>query len=212
MSPTYKIKLAKEAVEAGLGSCFRRVDALGIQPLHISLPQDLIDFTVSRKFTSNVYGGNSEATFPTLSPNKEALHPYRNFLYLNLDHNPYAPQRAGYPGLFYRTGSTIELKEYRLLIRVKPSIWMYLGQYEMVPSAPLSASEWNANGKKTKESWIKKVMADTGRVDIRSRIRLRKTLLREPMAEEVEACDGSGVSDSDVERAYALGEESMFGL
>ncbi|KAG6910185.1 hypothetical protein DXG01_012634 [Tephrocybe rancida] len=211
-SKSFKIKIPHEAAEVGLGSCLRRVGASGITPFPVDLPQDLLDFTVPRRFTSDVYGGSLELVFPKIGKDKRALHPWRGFMFINHDLNPYAPQRAGHPGLFYRTGQDVVLKEYRFFIRVQcanRNVWLYLGQYELVPSTPLTPEEWVANKDKTKETWMKRVITVEDYLHIRVRISLRKTLGREPTAEEVDECDGSGITLEDIRLAYDKGEERI---
>ncbi|KAH0586818.1 hypothetical protein H2248_005666 [Termitomyces sp. 'cryptogamus'] len=86
LNPKFKIKRPKEAVHEILGSAFRRVDALSTKPFLLPdrLDRDLLDFTVSREFTSSMYGGNPQQTLPTISKDNCARHPYRDFMYLNL--------------------------------------------------------------------------------------------------------------------------------
>ncbi|KAG6873605.1 hypothetical protein C0995_013978 [Termitomyces sp. Mi166 len=210
-NPKFKIKRPKEAEKEGVASVFRRVDALSIKPFPLPphLDRDLLDFTVCREFTSSQYGGNPQQTFPTLSKDNQARHPYRDFMYLNLIYNPYAPQRPGHPGLFYKTTLPELPKELRVLIRIEHGVWLYLGQYELIPAAPLTKEEWAAKSDQTKERWCTKISRKQWDKSMRARIALRRSLGREPTSREVAASDGLGVSADDVRRALDSGIEVM---
>ncbi|KAF8075797.1 hypothetical protein FPV67DRAFT_1664125 [Lyophyllum atratum] len=214
--PKWKIKRHKEDEQAGLGSVFRRVEALDVKPFPLDLDEDLVDFTVSREFVSDIYGGNTRATFPSISQKKGARHPYRDFMCLNITYNPYAPQRAGFPGLLYVSRTSDLPKTNRVMIRIKDGVWLYLGQYELVRAAPLTLQEWTASSSqiseeevKTQSTWSRHICKKKWSRDIRIRIALRKRLGRQPTAEEIEGAaeDGSGVTQEDVRRALNKGEE-----
>ncbi|KAF5371502.1 hypothetical protein D9615_009588 [Tricholomella constricta] len=233
LHPRFKIKRAKEDVSAGLHSVFRRVDALKIKPLplDLDLDDDLLNFTVSRKFLSSVYGGNSQSTFPSISPDNRARHDYHNFMFLHIEYNPFAPQRAGFPGLFYRIRTTDLPEIHRVFIRIDDGIWLYIGQYQLVQSDPLTPQEWAASSikarrhpphlfqyqryltrdKQTKNRWCNHISQQVWGAEIRVRIALRKALGREPTPEECENAigGGAGVTSLDVRAALDSGEEAI---
>ncbi|KAG5643239.1 hypothetical protein DXG03_001288 [Asterophora parasitica] len=196
LNPTWTIKRYQEDVNAGLDSVFRRVNALQIKPLPLDLDDDLLYYTVSREFISDVYGGNSQSTFPSIAPDKLHHHGYSDFMFLNITFNPYAPQRPGFPGLFYRSRTTNLPKFHRVFIRIKSAAWLYLGQYELVRTDPLTTQEWAASSKQA---------------HIRVRIALRQIIGREPTEAAVNSGiqDGSGVEPEDVKSALDNGEETV---
>ncbi|GLB33213.1 hypothetical protein LshimejAT787_0100980 [Lyophyllum shimeji] len=210
--PKYEIKRNKEDENAGLGSILRRVDALNLQPFPLDLNADLLDFTVSRDFITDTYGGNTQDTFPKIGEKgRGAHHNYRNFMFMNALYNPYAPQRAGFPGLFYRSRITDLPKVHRAFIRIKAGMWLYLGQYELVRSQPLTRAEWATSSKQTKETWSEHISKKKWGAEVRARITLRRQLRREPTVEELEQAIGhgvgNGVTSDDVRRALDDGEE-----
>ncbi|KAG6907589.1 hypothetical protein DXG01_008309 [Tephrocybe rancida] len=214
LKPEFDIKRPKDAVEEGLGSVFRRVDALSIKPFaiadHLLSDHDLLYFTVCRTFTSSIYGGNPQQTFPKISKANYARHPYRDFMFINLTLNPYAPQRPGHAGLFYRTRASALPQELRVFIRIDDNVWLYLGQYELIPAAPLTKQEWATKSNETKKEWCERTSVTDWGKETRARIALRWALRREPTPEEVEeAGDGAGVSKEDIRNAFDRGEEVM---
>lgn len=60
--------------------------------------RDVRDVVISRLFMSKVYGGNSQETFPRVAQKFLGEHHMDDFMYLNLDMNPHAPQVPGVPG------------------------------------------------------------------------------------------------------------------
>lgn len=143
--PKWKIKRSKEDEAAGFSTVFRRVEALGIKPYPLTMDDDILNFTVSRDFVTATYGGNTQQTFPPISKKNLARDGFGDFMCLNIMYNPRAPQRPGFPGLFYRSRVSDLPRFQRVFIRVQESVWLYIGQYELVRSEPLTQEEWKQN-------------------------------------------------------------------
>jgi len=60
--------------------------------------------------------------------------------------HPDGPSLPGAPGLWLDcSDSDMSRKDMRLVVRVKdtsPTLWQYMGQYDVEPSDPLSLQEW----------------------------------------------------------------------
>lgn len=124
-----------------------------MDPFPIDLDRTLVEETVSRKFKSNVYGGNPQKAFPIISEKKLQEHGLNDFMYLTLDHHPHAPQVPGAPGLYFSCGWTDyevyepTIRRYFIRLCEQPKAlwqyqWQYQGQYTFVESTPLTTEEW----------------------------------------------------------------------
>ncbi|KAG5650077.1 hypothetical protein H0H81_000854 [Sphagnurus paluster] len=118
-------------------------------------------------------------------------------MFLNITYNPYAPQRPGYPGLFYRTHATELPKIHRVFIRVKDRVWLYIGQYELVRSEPLTVQEWAVTSEQTKKKWASQISKQLWGQEVRTRIALRRSLRREPTAPELARAMGENIEDDE---------------
>lgn len=89
-------------------------------------------------------------TFPKISKKKLALHGLDDFMYLNLNLNPQAPQLPGAPGLLFDVdsnpgsppGDDDDDRIHRLFARLESAIWLYCGQYKMKQVMSLTKEEW----------------------------------------------------------------------
>jgi hypothetical protein len=129
-----------------LGDTVReRLRSIGEDLYPIPLEKARQDFTVTRRFMSTLYGGNTQSTFPTIAKPKLAVHELDDFMYLNLILNPYAPETSGAPGLFFAP-SDWPAEEWEQVQRViswlDRSQWQYVGQYQLAPVASLTKEEW----------------------------------------------------------------------
>lgn len=108
------------------------------------ISQDVRDVAVSREFLSSLYGGNPQETFPKVGKDFLARHGLNDFMYPSLDYNPAAPQIPGAPGLFVATsGHGWEWPEVqRVITRIAPNHWQYVGQYKLSPTESLTTREW----------------------------------------------------------------------
>ena len=103
--------------------------------------------TVSRAFMSSVYGGATRGSFTNINDERYD-HQYvdETFMYLNLHYNPNAPRNPGEPGLWYGVEpfEGDEPRAYRTIVRLRYSKWLYIGQYQLEMSTPLSKEEWQS--------------------------------------------------------------------
>ncbi|EPQ59832.1 hypothetical protein GLOTRDRAFT_29443, partial [Gloeophyllum trabeum ATCC 11539] len=67
----------------------------------VSLDERIRNVPVSRAFMSEYYGGNTQDTCPKIKRSRVAIHGLKDFMYLNLELNPYAPKSPGDPGFFF---------------------------------------------------------------------------------------------------------------
>ncbi|KAF5374203.1 hypothetical protein D9758_004624 [Tetrapyrgos nigripes] len=113
--PKSDIKIKKKTVKTvGLSDevIHSRLQNVDLQPIPIALDKLTMDVTVSRAFMSATYGGNTRYTFPKISRKFFEKHGMADFIYINMDYNPHAPQVPGAPGLkfsrdgFQATGQT----------------------------------------------------------------------------------------------------------
>jgi hypothetical protein len=128
-----------------------RFKAAGISqlPLAISDYTDAVHgVQVPRMFLSNTYGGATQQTFPSIRQEKLALHGFDDFMFLNDDLHPLAPQVPGAPGVWINIAGGRRDELMRVFVRVKgtssPPLWWYVGQYELRISQPLTKEEWGA--------------------------------------------------------------------
>lgn len=201
-----------------------RLEVLNIKTYNVDLPQEFLDYRVSRKFLSNVYGGGSQVTFPEPAQKFVDKHGIRQYMCLSLqDHQPGAPQHSGAPGLFYDTEPDC-ITDYSPLpvftrVETKPvCLWQFMGYYEPYPSRPLSKEEWAREDsrvyffKNFKFIWLTQLLLQVRRTWAKSvatkswgeKARARIIARREPKA-------GHKVTVEEVSEAYMKGEEvSLF--
>jgi hypothetical protein len=144
--PVWKVKPKKDEFNFNLDTVFRRIDDLNVKEYPLNLDEEILNATIIREFISNTYGGNPQQTLPSISKENLERHGYNNFMFLNLDYNPRAPQRAGFPGLFFQC-SVLDLRPewkevQRVFVRIATGKWLYLGQYRLFKAAGLTVAEW----------------------------------------------------------------------
>ena len=135
---------------------------IGIDPFPV--PQDInpamVEAHFSRWYLCDVYGGSPVDTFPTIR--KELLDKLglNDFMYPNLDMNPFGPQMPGSPGLFFETatpGAIEDLEDinrsrsYRVISRLEAGKWQYQGQYRMGLAPSLTPQEWSSQNWKVSQ-------------------------------------------------------------
>ncbi|KAA1479105.1 hypothetical protein DENSPDRAFT_886437 [Dentipellis sp. KUC8613] len=136
-----------------------RIDAVGRDPFPIALEPAIRDAGVSRDFMSAVYGGSPQGTFPTIGPDKLATHRLNDFMYINTEFNPFAPQEPGETALFFVAG-LVDGKVWpplsRVFVKKEVGQWVYMGQYKVEEAQPLSAEEWLLQSDIVRNTWKKK--------------------------------------------------------
>ena len=146
-------KCAGDLLSLSLDTINARLDKLGpISERNFDVTlDDNIKFTaVPRAFLSNHWGGNTQATYPTIRQAMIEKHGLNDFQYPNTVYNPNCPQVPGYAGLMYfpdglNNPPFLESHEeqYRTITRDKyQALWTYMGQYIRVWSPSLTRSEW----------------------------------------------------------------------
>ena len=102
------------------------------------------DALVSREFISAIFGGNCQQTFPQISSARLAEHGLNDWMFITLDFNPHAPEFVGAPGLFFVAREAVgDIETQRVFVRMDASKWLYVGQYELIPSYSLTVEEWS---------------------------------------------------------------------
>jgi hypothetical protein len=96
-----KVKKPKDAPTLSLDTVQQRLESIGYEPYPIDLEKDILDVTVTREFMSAKYGGNPQATYPTIGKAFVEKTGLEYFMYLSLLHNPYCAQVPGAPGLLF---------------------------------------------------------------------------------------------------------------
>lgn len=122
---------------------YERLKRIGLDIFTVPPEQEILP--VPRAFMANVYGGSSQTTFPTIGASRLARYGFDNFVYLPLEYHPYAPQKPGAPGLYFSPNLRYVSNETcRCFVRVKltPAVWLYCGQYQLIPSEHLGTQEW----------------------------------------------------------------------
>lgn len=126
-----------------------RLDQLG-PPLSVDRSRLTHDSSIiTRMDISAIFGGNPVSSFPRMSREAQAQHPYRNFLHGNFDHNPFMPPEPGWPGLFFRLDENTDHCDpdgnptvYRTFARHADKRCIYLGQYTFTKLEGISKQEW----------------------------------------------------------------------
>jgi len=152
--PTQPLVKKGEALAFSLDTIRERMARIGFEPFPVPLDASTVNFHVSRWYLCDVYGGSPVDTFPSIIKERLDKHGLNDFMYPNLDMNPFGPQMPGSPGLFFgiaTPGNTIEDSEdvdhaqiYRVISRLQSGIWQYQGQYKMALVPSLTPQEWSS--------------------------------------------------------------------
>ncbi|KAI0059308.1 hypothetical protein BV25DRAFT_1138684 [Artomyces pyxidatus] len=167
-----------------------RLEEAGCKPFTVNLDPAIRDATVTRKFTSATLGGSLIATCPRIAADKyEALG--KDFMYVNLEYHPYGPRLPGEMGLWLDPDDS-ELAGQsdlvrRTFIRRAANIWLYVGQYKLIPSSPLTRQEWLLQPKTVKTTWASDILSKSWGAPTRAAIIIRRDEGRELTEEETNA-------------------------
>ncbi|KAF9646510.1 hypothetical protein BDM02DRAFT_3099721, partial [Thelephora ganbajun] len=183
----------------------------------ITIEDEIKELSVSRLFLSKYFGGSAVATFPKLLEDNIQRHGFDNFMCINLTLHPHAPSVPGAPGLWMNCNDTKwSDKDMRLVVRVKatsPTLWQYMGQYDVQPSDPLSLQEWTMQSEKTKKGWVKYIREESWGGSVRVRVKFRKFEGREPTEDEEGGLGTPGpeeVTAEEIWQAFDKGEERLY--
>ncbi|TDL29027.1 hypothetical protein BD410DRAFT_1206 [Rickenella mellea] len=174
----------------------------------------------SRAFISHLFGGSPQETFSRPRQDLIDRHGYDGFMCLNTSYNPNAPGERGAAGLFFSLGAPRETprKHEKVFLRTGANLWMYLGDYEMVRTEPLSSFEYRSLNQNVTNTWTSKAMDKGWALHIRASIRLRRNLRREPTTEELKAfVDKAGQNSNlaaveihEIKDAFRTGKEVCY--
>ncbi|KAI0666109.1 hypothetical protein C8Q78DRAFT_985175 [Trametes maxima] len=194
-----------------------------LQPFPVTLPEPLRSATVTRRQLAKHYGGSEMDTFPKPGADKFAVHGRANFMCINLQWNPNAPQVPGHGGLFFDStfpGDAWTAREKHsplqvLFVRLSGNKWLYLGEYEVGEAPALTTAQWRGLPNAVRALWTKNIHEKMWGREMRARIHLRRTLGREATRSEVNDAlsleDGSfkGVSPARINAALESGDECV---
>ncbi|KAG5639143.1 hypothetical protein H0H81_006402 [Sphagnurus paluster] len=214
-------KFKKKGDHVVLNTLLDRLRPIGLDPYPIPLDRKTQDVMVTRKFMSQTYGGSPQETYPNIAPKNQALHNFRDFMYLHMDYNSHAPQVPGAPGLYFDTSNGLPAGPipgtWRVLTRITsttPVLWQYQGQYVMAPAPSLTKEEWASQSPKVREKWAQKISDEGWGRETRARVALRRRLQREFTEEELEAAlaepsQYDEISSGMIAEAFLRGEETL---
>lgn len=199
-----------------------RLKEIGLAQYPIDLDKSSLNQAFSRFYLSKLYGGNCQGAFPKPAKDKVAVHGIDNFAFLSFKFNPHAPSTPGAPGLYFssrKPNNEWPTGTLRVFMNLEgpPSLWLYIGLYEFVPSRCLSIEEFAMLSPKVKSTWMKNIRDRGWSILVIARIYLRNELGREPTEKEVGKIKKDvtvkflrqSVSVEQITEAYATGKEAI---
>ncbi|KZT23207.1 hypothetical protein NEOLEDRAFT_1136835 [Neolentinus lepideus HHB14362 ss-1] len=210
-----KVKIEEDTPRLSKDSVSARLALINYAVHIIELDESIRNTTVSRHFMTNYYGGNTQSTFPDIARSRSDQHGLTDFMYVNLNLNPYAPKVPGDSGLWFNPGVAGDNIEWpgiwRVFVRLASSKWLYVGQYKMIPAPPLTIDEWKSQSEAMKRGWAEKLHHGDWARGIRAVIWLWQTRGRKPTEEETDDALASkdkyaNVSEGDIRRAFDEGQ------
>jgi hypothetical protein len=123
----------------------RRLDAITEDPIDVTL--DVKWEAVSRSFLSKHYGGSTQPTFPSIGPSFRETHGEIHWMFPNLSYNPCCAAVPGVHGLFFEAEDVEDLashaaRTFRVVVRLDSSVWLYVGEYQLILAPSLTQEEW----------------------------------------------------------------------
>lgn len=147
-----RTKLREEVVMISDSAVYSRLKHLKdpVFPVDSRIPTALKEKTVMRTEISAKFGGNAHTLVHRPRDSRVDQHGYTHFLCPMLSSDPHAPQFPGAHGLLLRSssGECNELflknsaRRHKVIVGLAPINWMYMGEYEMTRSKPLTIAEW----------------------------------------------------------------------
>lgn len=147
-----RTKLSEEVVMISDSAVYSRLKHLKnpVFPVDSRIPTALKEKTVTRPKISAKFGGNAHTLVHRPSDSRVDQHGYTHFLCPILSSDPHAPQFPGAHGLLLRSGSgefdelflENSARRHKVIVGLARNSWMYMGEYEMTKSKPLSIAEW----------------------------------------------------------------------
>lgn len=136
-----RLDTINDRLEAKLGPA-------GQRDFDVDIDNEVKFKSVPRQFFSSTWGGNPQETFPTIGKEFLKKHGLDDFMYPNLLWNPHGPEIPGAAAIFFEPNGLDTREEdsdeqYRVIVRLKEGpIWLYVGQYILLSSPPLTRDEW----------------------------------------------------------------------
>lgn len=149
-----KVKRRDEAFVIPDGSVFSRLKDLGgpLLPLDPDMLSNLKAKSVSRKDLAARFGGNPQTLVQRPRDSLVLRHGYTHFICPMLSVYPHVPQIPGAHGLLIRTQTSTKEEDelfnqgagrrHKVVVGLTPKEWLYMGDYEIKKSNPLSKAEW----------------------------------------------------------------------
>ncbi|KAJ7618446.1 hypothetical protein FB45DRAFT_1096796 [Roridomyces roridus] len=99
-------KKKKDDMTLSLDTIKDRLKRINYHVYDVDLEKTVQETTVTRKFMSQHYGGNTQEMHPVIKKATIERTGLKNFLYPNLEYNPYCPEMPGRPGFIFHVGTT----------------------------------------------------------------------------------------------------------
>ncbi|KAK7034010.1 hypothetical protein VNI00_012440 [Paramarasmius palmivorus] len=190
-------------------------------PTGVSREEELV--TASRQTWSDLFGGKNQGMLTKARAEKQPDEKYRNFMFINREHNPDAPWYPGGGGLLLRRAGMhadeIDGKNHLVVTQIKTNQWRLMGLAQVTMLNELSPEEWKGLSPECKDTWISTTLSKrTGAaLEIRARITLGKQVDGEPTDGEVvraiRNAQGtpkfSDVTRRDIEEAFDSGRARL---
>ncbi|KAJ7457272.1 hypothetical protein B0H11DRAFT_1738505 [Mycena galericulata] len=167
-----------------------RLNAIGLNPFPVSLPDHTRRKTVTRDWVSKQYGGPAQGGCPSI--NRKRFKHKMILRFFDFDYNPHLPKNPGDPGLvFYGVGKAYEwgVEPEEVFVRLSVNNWLYIGSYRMFVAESLTAEEWKQQSPEFKAQWCRTIKNGGGGSReatraLRINVDLHRRLGRRPTAAE----------------------------
>ncbi|KAF9062988.1 hypothetical protein BDP27DRAFT_1232815, partial [Rhodocollybia butyracea] len=157
-------------------------------PYEVTLkPLSLQWKTLSRRFISRTYGGSETMTSPTISQKNRDKHGRESWIFWNMNNHPNALCEPRKPGVWYNSNFMAEVFSgaQHCFARISSDKWLYVWDYTMHLTEPLTQWEWLKQDPKFHRSWVRVVQKKNWGGRVRAAIHLRNILGRELTKEKV---------------------------
>ena len=140
-----RIKPIVAGVRVNIGTPLMKDEAAysrlgGCRAFDVALDPELRNLTVNREFMASEFGGSSWRMFVPSAMGTG------DFLFPTLAMDPQLPLEPGLPGLLCRASLEREWRAapLKVFVGLRPSHFLYVGDYELTLATPLSADEYKA--------------------------------------------------------------------
>ncbi|KAJ7090788.1 hypothetical protein B0H15DRAFT_245141 [Mycena belliarum] len=174
-----------------------RLNAIGLDPFPITLPDAIKRTTVTRDWISKQYGGAAQGSSPPIA--RKRFEHTMDFRFFDFDFNSHLPKNPGDPGLvFFGVGQAYPWgkDQEEVFVRLSTNNWLYIGAYRIDVAESLTADEWKQQSRAFKAQWCRTIKngggGDNSRA-LRINVDLHRRLGRRPTAAETKkALDSTG--------------------